>query len=51
VPVNKIFVEQDIPESKVNAYIPMYNPLETVKCKKCGTRIAETSELIRIQER
>jgi len=51
VPVNKIFVEQDTQEPKVKAYIPMYNPLENVECKKCGKKIAETNELIRIQER
>jgi hypothetical protein len=27
----------------------MYEPLETVKCKKCGTIIAEPKELIRIE--
>jgi DNA-directed RNA polymerase subunit RPC12/RpoP len=51
VPVNKIFIEQPSPELKVKVYIPMYNPLETVKCKKCGKKIAEANELIRIQGR
>jgi hypothetical protein len=36
VPVNKIFIEQNTIEPKVKAYIPMYEPLETVECKKCG---------------
>jgi hypothetical protein len=36
VPVNKIFIEQPTSEPKVKAYIPMYEPLEVVKCKKCG---------------
>jgi ribosomal protein S27E len=48
VPVNKIFIEQNTLESKVKAYVPMYEPLETVKCKKCNKVIAEPRELIRI---
>jgi hypothetical protein len=48
VPVNKIFIEQEKSEPKVKAYIPMYEPLEVVKCEKCGKVIAETKELIRI---
>ena len=48
VPVNKIFIEQETSEPKVKAYIPMYEPLEVVKCKKCGKIIAEPKELIRI---
>jgi len=47
-PVNKIFVEQSTSEPKVTAYIPMYEPLQVVKCKKCGKVIAEPKELIRI---
>jgi phage FluMu protein Com len=47
-PVNKIFIEQATSEPKVKAYIPMYNPLETVKCKKCGSLLAERKTLIRI---
>ena len=30
--------------------IPMYEPLEVSKCKKCGKIIAEPKELIRIDE-
>jgi hypothetical protein len=49
VPVNKIFLEQTNPiEPKVKACIPMYEPLETVKCKKCKKVIAEPRKLIRI---
>jgi len=29
----------------------MYEPLEVIKCKKCGKIIAEPKELIRIIER
>ena len=35
IPVNKIFIEQPTLEPKVKAYIPVYEPLEVVKCKKC----------------
>jgi hypothetical protein len=48
VPVNKIFLEQPTSEPKVKAYIPMYEPLEVVKCKKCGKIIAQPKELVRI---
>jgi len=48
VSVNKIFLEQPSPEPKVKAFIPMYEPLEVVKCKKCGSLIAEPKELIKI---
>ena len=48
VPVNKIFVESDSPESKVKVLIPMYKPLQVSKCKKCGKVIAEPKELIRV---
>jgi phage FluMu protein Com len=50
VPVDKIFVEQPTSEPKVKAYIVMYEPLQVVKCKKCGKIIAETKELIRIRK-
>lgn len=33
---------------KVKVLIPMYEPLEVVKCKKCGRIIAEPKELIRM---
>jgi hypothetical protein len=32
---NKIFIEQPSPEPKVRVMIPMYEPLEVVKCRKC----------------
>jgi hypothetical protein len=51
VPVNKIFVEQLSPEPKVMVMIPMYEPLETIKCKKCSKIIAEPKELIRIKKK
>ena len=48
VPVNKIFIEQPSSEPKVRVLIPMYEPLEVSKCKKCGKIIAEPKELIKI---
>jgi phage FluMu protein Com len=50
VPVNKIFVEQPTSEPKVKAYVVMYEPMQVVKCKKCGKIIAETKELIKIRK-
>jgi hypothetical protein len=37
-------VEQDSPEPKVKVMIPMYEPLETSKCEKCGKIITESKE-------
>ena len=51
VPANKIFFEQNTFDPKVKAYIHVYEPLEIVKCKKCGKVIAEPKELIRIVKR
>lgn len=48
VSVNKIFVEEPSSEPKVKILIPMYEPLQVSKCKKCGKVIAEPKELIRI---
>jgi len=48
IEVNKIFTEQPSPEPKVRVLIPMYEPLQLSKCKKCGRIIAEPKELIRI---
>ena len=48
VPANKVFIEQPSPELKVRVMIPMYEPLEIVKCKKCGKLVAQPRELIRI---
>ena len=48
VPVNKIFTEQSSPEPKARVIIPMYEPLKTEICKKCGKVVAEPKELIRI---
>ena len=38
------FIEQNTIESKVKAYVPMYEPLEVFKCEKCEKAIAEPKE-------
>lgn len=48
ITVNKLLIEQETSEPKVKAFVPMYEPLEASKCKKCGNVIAELKELIRI---
>jgi len=48
VPVNKIFIEQHSIGPKVKVMIPMYEPLEVSRCKKCGKIIAEPKQLIKI---
>jgi len=50
VPVNKIFIEQLTPETKVKVLIPIYEPLQISECEKCEKIIAEPRELIRIQK-
>lgn len=42
VPVNKIFIEQPSSEPKVKVFIPIYEPLEVTKYKKCDKAGAET---------
>ena len=49
VPADKVFIEQNSPEPKVKVLIPMYQPLEVIKCRKCGKIIAEPKELIKIE--
>jgi hypothetical protein len=44
--VNKLFVEQETPEPKVKAYIPMYEPFKTETCKKCGQVIAQPKDFL-----
>lgn len=46
IPVNKIFIEQPSSESKVKVLSPTYEPLEVVKCEKCGEIVAEPKEVI-----
>jgi len=47
-PVDKVFVEQHVSDPKIKAFIPMYKPLELIRCKKCGEIIGNPNELIRI---
>jgi len=46
VPVNKHFIEQPSPEPKVKVIIPMYEPLETSKCEKCGNVLPDLKKRI-----
>jgi len=39
---------ESLKRARVKVLIPMYEPLEVVKCKKCGKIIAEPKELVRI---
>lgn len=48
VTVDKVFIEQPSSEPKVKLLVPMYEPLQVSKCKKCGKVIAKPKELIRI---
>jgi DNA-directed RNA polymerase subunit RPC12/RpoP len=50
VPEHKIFTEKPSSEPKVKVLVPMYEPLEVVKCSKCGKTIAQLKELIRIRK-
>lgn len=43
-PVNKTFVEQPSSESKVKVLVPIYEPLQVVKCKKCGKDIVKRTK-------
>ena len=46
--VEKVFSEQATIEPKVKAFVPMYLPLKTETCSKCGQVITKEKELIRI---
>jgi predicted nucleic-acid-binding Zn-ribbon protein len=48
IEVIKLFMEQETSEPKVKALVPMYEPLKTETCEKCGQTIAQQKELIRI---
>ncbi|MCW4025204.1 MAG: hypothetical protein NWF01_09250 [Candidatus Bathyarchaeota archaeon] len=48
IEVNKVFVEQKSPETKVAVFIPMYQPIKTETCQKCKTTLTEPKTLIRI---
>ena len=43
-----MFVELPSPEAKVRVMPPMYEPMKTERCKKCGKLLAKPKELIRI---
>jgi len=48
--VEKILVEQPVSDPKVKAFIPTYAPVKAETCRKCGKRVAEPKELLRIRE-
>jgi predicted nucleic-acid-binding Zn-ribbon protein len=48
IEVEKVMLNPDSPEPKVQIFIPHYLPLKEEKCSKCGAVIAEEKELIRI---
>jgi hypothetical protein len=48
IEVKKLFIEQETSKPEVKAIIPMYEPIKTETCKKCGSLIAEQKEMIRI---
>ena len=48
IEVNKVFLEQPMSEPKLKVYIPMYEPLKTETCEKCGKVIAQPKVLIKV---
>jgi DNA-directed RNA polymerase subunit RPC12/RpoP len=48
IDVEKVFLNPDSPESKVQVFLPSYLPLKTERCSRCGQIITEEKELIRI---
>lgn len=46
--VEKVMLNPDSPEPKVQIFLPSYIPYKEEKCSKCGTVIAEEKTLIRI---
>ena len=51
IDVEKVMLNPDSPEPKVQVFLPSYLPLKTEKCSKCGYTIAEEKELIRITKK
>ena len=48
IEVEKVMLNPDSPEPKVQVFLPSYLQLKEEKCSKCGCVIAEEKELIRI---
>jgi len=46
--VERVLINPDNPEPKVQVFLPSYLPLKTENCSMCGKIIAEEKELIRI---
>jgi hypothetical protein len=49
IPVNKLFIEQPSPEAKVRVMLPMYEPMKTERCKKCGKSMHQERFIINPQ--
>ena len=48
IEVEKVMLNPDSPEPKVQVFLPSYLPLKTEFCEKCKSVIAEPKEVIRI---
>ncbi len=48
IEVEKVFLNPECSEPKVQVLIPHYLPLKEEKCNKCGNVIAQQKELKRI---
>ena len=46
--VEKVMLNPDSPEPKVQVFLPSYLPLKEEKCSKCGYVIAEEKTIVRI---
>jgi hypothetical protein len=46
IEVEKIFLNANISESKLQVFLPAYLPLKTEKCSRCNHVIAKEKEII-----
>ena len=46
IEVEKIFLNANISESKLQVFLPAYLPLKTEKCSRCNQVIAKEKEII-----
>ena len=51
IEVEKVMLNPDSPEPKVQVFLPSYLPLKEEKCAECGYVVAEEKTLIRIIHR
>jgi len=50
IEVEKVMLNPDSPEPKVQIFLPAYLPLKTEVCSKCKSIIAEPKGIIRIMK-